>query len=54
MQIIYYDNPPMQNTADFNDYKNDNFQLQVFNYFLIFALKHRLWVLVRTVSLRRF
>ena len=24
------------------------------HYFLIFALKHRLWVLVRTTSLRRF
>ena len=24
------------------------------HYFLIFALKHRLWVLVRTASLRRF
>ena len=23
-------------------------------YFLIFALKHRLWVLVRTASMRRF
>ena len=26
----------------------------VFIFFLIFALKHRLWVLVRTASLRRF
>ena len=51
---IHYENTPMQHTAIFHGCKNDNFRLIFcFNIF-IFLLKHRLWVHVRTASLRRF
>ena len=33
---------------EFYDCKNDNFPLKNCNSFLIFALKHRVWVLIRT------
>ena len=50
----HYENMSVQYTAIFHGCKNDNFQLEKCDHFLIFALKHRLWVLVRTASLRRF
>ena len=34
--------------------KKDNFQMKKCDIFLIFTLKHRLWVHVRTDSFRRF
>ena len=34
--------------------ENDNFLIKNCDVFLIFALKHRLWVHVRTASVRRF
>ena len=50
----HYANMPIQYLAIFHRCKNDNFQMKNCDIFLIFALKHRLWVLVRTASLRRF
>ena len=41
-------------TVIFHGRKNDNFQLIMFDYFHIFCLKHRLWVLISTASMRRF
>ena len=40
----HYENTPMQHTAIFHGCKNDNFQSISFDYFQIFAVKHRLWV----------
>ena len=37
-----------------NCYFADIFHIGVYNIFLISALRHRLWVLVRTASIRRF
>ena len=34
---VHYGNTPMQHTAIFHGYKNDNFQLKYFVYFHIFA-----------------
>ena len=34
--------------------KNENFQIKKFWYFSYFCSKHRLWVVVRTASTRRF
>ena len=45
---FHYANMPMLDAAIFEGYKNDNFQPKNCNSFLNFALKHRLWVLVRT------
>ena len=39
---------------DFLALKIENFQLQIFDIFLILFSKHRLWVHVRTASPRRF
>ena len=44
----HYENTPMQYTTIFHDCKNDNFQMKNCDIFLIFALKHRSWVYVRT------
>ena len=44
----HYENIPMLYTAIFHGCKKDNFQMKNSNIFLIFALKHRLWVLIRT------
>ena len=52
--ISNYANMSVQYTAIFHGCKNDKFQMKIFDIFLIFALKHRLWVLVRNASLRRF
>ena len=50
----HYENMPMQCTDILKVVKNENFQKKMFDIFLIFAPKHRLWVLVRTASARRF
>ena len=49
----YFENMPMQNTVIYFSFKNDNFQLKNVDIILIFALKHRLWVHVRTSSFRK-
>ena len=36
-QTVHYENRPMQHTAFFHGCKNDNFQLNFFDYFHIFA-----------------
>ena len=50
----HYANMSVQYTAIIHGCKNDNFQMKIFDIFLIFAPKHRLWVHVRTASARRF
>ena len=50
---FHYVYKPIQNTAIFKTVKQDNFRMKKCDIFLIFALKHRLWVLVRTTSMRR-
>ena len=50
----HYDNTPIQYTTIFTAVKFDNFQLKSFDNFLIFAQNSRLWVQVRTASVRRF
>ena len=50
----HYENMPMQYKEIFKVVKNEKFQLKKFDIFLTFATKHRLWVLVRTASARRF
>ena len=47
---IHYTNMSVQYTVIFHGCINDNFQMKIFDIFLIFALKHRLWVHVRTTS----
>ena len=51
---LHYENLPMQYTEVFWALKMENFQLKIFDSFLIFASKHRLWVHVRTALPRRF
>ena len=36
-RALHYENTPMQYTAIFHGYKNDNFQLNFLDYFHIFA-----------------
>ena len=50
----HYENMSMQYTVIFDGCKNDNFQMKNCNIFSYFSSKHRLWVHVRTASLRRF
>ena len=50
---FHHENMPMQYLAISHCCKNDNFQMKNYDIFL-FLLKHRLWVYVRTASLRRF
>ena len=45
--VFHYANMPMEYAATFKDCKNDIFQMKNCDVFLIFALKHRLWVLVK-------
>ena len=45
---------PIQIYWNFLPSKNENFQIKKFWYFSHFCSKHRLWVLVRTASPRRF
>ena len=47
----HYANMPMQYIAIFHGCKNGKFSVKQCYHFLMFALKHRLWVLVRTASL---
>ena len=37
LHLLHYANTPMQYTAIFHGFKNVNFQLNIFNIFLIFA-----------------
>ena len=48
---LHYENTPMQYTAIFHGCKNDNCQMKIFDIFLIFCSKHRLWVLTSTHNL---
>ena len=48
--LYHYEDTPMQYTAIFQVCKNDNFQLNFFDYFYIFA-QNILWVHVRTASI---
>ena len=49
----HYANTPMKYTAIFHGCKNDNFQMKNSDIFSFFCSKHRLWVNVRTGSVRR-
>ena len=40
---VHFENTPMQHTAIFHGCKNDNFQLNVLDYFLIFAENIDCW-----------
>ena len=51
---IHYDNIDMQYTEISIVVKNENFQQNKFDIFLIFAPLHKLWVLDRIASARRF
>ena len=59
-KINHYANMLMQYTANFDGCKNHNFRFKCLDFFffsfffLFFALKHRLWVHVRTDSMRQF
>ena len=50
----HYENMPIQIYWKFQHQTNENFQIKKFWYFSYFCSKHRLWVLVRTASMRRF
>ena len=52
--LNHYANMPVQYTAIFHGCINDNFQIIFFLNFFLFLLKDRLWVHVRTASVRRF
>ena len=49
----HYENMSMQYTAIFHGSKNENLKINKLKFFL-FLPKHRLWVHVRTASMRRF
>ena len=51
---LHYANMSVQYSAIFHGCKNDNFQMKIFDIFSYFCSKHRLWVHVRTASMRRF
>ena len=51
---FFYENMPMEHTAIIHGRKNDNFHLNCFAYFLIFAQNIDLCAHVRTASVRRF
>ena len=50
--VSHYENTPMQYIAIFHGCENDNFQLNFFYYFHIFAQNMYCWVHVRTASMR--
>ena len=52
--VSRYENTPMQYTAIFHSWNNDNFQRKNCDIFLTFAQKHRSWVQVRIASVMRF
>ena len=51
--LVTYDNTPMLYTAIFHGCKNDNFQMKKKVIFSYVCSKHRLWIQVRTASVRR-
>ena len=51
---VHYENTPMQIYRKFHLQKIENFQIKNSDIFSYFCSKHRLWVLVRTASARRF
>ena len=53
-RMCHYENTPIQIHRKFHLKKTENFQIKNSDIFHIFAQKHRLWVLVRTASVRRF
>ena len=50
----HYENTPIQIYRKFHFQKTENLQIKKLWYFSYFCSKHRLWVLVRTASPRRF
>ena len=50
----HFDGAPMEYTAIFHCCENDNFQMKQKMISFLFSPKHRLWVHVRTSSVRRF
>ena len=52
--LLHYKNMPIQIYWKFYNQKEENFQIKNSDIFHISALKHRLLVLVRTASPRRF
>ena len=50
----HYENTPFQIYRKFHLQKTENFQIKKLWYVSYFCSKHRLWVLVRTASTRRF
>ena len=54
LDYTHYVNMSEQYTAIFHGCKNDNFQMIFLKYFSYFCSKHRLWVHVRTASVRRY
>ena len=53
-QLPLYETSPIQIYWKFYNQKQENFQIKKFWYFSYFCSKHRLWVLIRTASPRRF
>ena len=53
-EMCHYENTPIQIYRTFHLKKTENFQIKNSDIFHSFAQKHRLWVLVRTVSARQF
>ena len=51
---LHYENTPIQIYWKFYHQKKVNFQIKIWFFFSYFCSKHRLWVLVRTASPRRF
>ena len=54
MFTIHYENMPIQIYGKFYRQKLKIFRLKTLIFFSYFCSKHRLWVLVRTASQRRF
>ena len=52
--LYHYRNTPIQIYRKFHLQKLKNFQMENSDFFSYFCSKHRLWVLVRTASPRRF
>ena len=54
MRPIHYEVTPFQMYRRFHPQKTENFQIKNSRYVSYFCSKHRLWVLFRTASARRF
>ena len=52
--LSHYENTPIQIYGEFRPTKTEKFQINKLWYISYFCSKHRLWVLVRTASARRF